>query len=89
MPAEPQSGHQVGQPGALKQMRPPSELHTVHGLLTSAFQLAGQAVAARHKAIQTTSMDLAWQASSAAAGALMMFSRATEELERLAVPPRL
>jgi hypothetical protein len=73
----------------LSQMRPPSELRTAHGLLTSAFQLAGQAAATRQKAIQTTSMDLAWQASSAAAGALMMFTRATEELERLAVPPRL
>lgn len=73
----------------LSQMRPPSELHTAHGLLTSAFQLAGQAAATRQKAIQTTSMELAWQASSAAAGALMMFTRATEELQRLAAPPRL
>jgi len=71
----------------LKQMKPPLELHTAHGLLTSAFQLAGQAAATRQKAIQTTSMDLAWQASSAAAGALMMFASANEELERLAAPP--
>jgi hypothetical protein len=34
-------------------------------------------------------MELAWQASSAAAGALMMFERANEELVRLAIPPRL
>lgn len=73
----------------LRGMRPPAELHTVHGLLTSAFQLAGQAAATRQKAIRATSMDVAWQASSAAAGALMMFGRATEELERLGMPPRL
>jgi hypothetical protein len=73
----------------LSQMRPPSELHTAHGLLTSAFQLAGQAAVTRQKAIQSTSMELAWQASSAAAGALMMFTRATEELQRLSAPPRL
>ena len=72
----------------LKQMKPPSELHTAHGLLTSAFQLAGQAAATRQKAIQTTSMDLAWQASSAAAGALMMFASANEELERFGAPPQ-
>jgi hypothetical protein len=72
----------------LKGMKPPLELHTAHGLLTSAFQLAGQAASTRQKAIQTTSMELAWQASSAAAGALMMFASANEELERLAAPPR-
>jgi hypothetical protein len=73
----------------LKSMRPPAELHTAHTLLTSAFQMASQAITARQKAVQTTSMELAWQASSAAAGALMMFERANEELVRLAIPPRL
>ena len=73
----------------LKSMRPPAELHTAHTLLTSAFQMASQAITTRQKAVQTTSMELAWQASSAAAGALMMFERANEELVRLAIPPRL
>jgi hypothetical protein len=73
----------------LKNMRPPAELHTAHTLLTSAFQMATQAIAVRQRAVQTTSMDLAWQASSAAAGALMMFERANEELVRVAAPPRL
>lgn len=73
----------------LKRMRPPAELHTAHALLTSAFQMASQAVSARQQAIQTTSMELAWQASSAAAGALMMFERANEELARLSAPPGL
>jgi hypothetical protein len=73
----------------LKRMRPPAELHTAHALLTSAFQMASQAVSARQQAIQTTSMELAWQASSAAAGALMMFDRANEELARLSAPPGL
>lgn len=73
----------------LKRMRPPAELHTAHALLTSAFQMAGQAVSARQQAIQTTSMELAWQASSAAAGALMLFERANDELARLSAPPGL
>lgn len=71
----------------LRQVRPTAELQTVHGMLTSAFQMAGQAIAARQSAIRTADMDIAWRASSAAAGALMMFERANEELQRLAAPP--
>ena len=55
--------------------------------LTSAFQLAGQAIAARQTAIRTANMDTAWRASSAAAGALLMYARANEELQRLSAPP--
>jgi hypothetical protein len=32
-------------------------------------------------------MTLAWEASSAAAGALMLFERAGKELDRLTAPP--
>lgn len=71
----------------LRRVKPAAELQTVHGMLTSAFQMAGQAIAARQNAIRTASMDIAWQASSAAAGALMMFERANEELDRLSAPP--
>jgi hypothetical protein len=73
----------------LARMKAPADVHTVHGLLSSALQMAAQAAAMRQKAIQATSMELAWQASSAAAGALMMFERANAELERLSSPPRL
>jgi hypothetical protein len=34
-------------------------------------------------------MQRAWEASSAAAGALMLFDRAHEELRRLVAPPEL
>ena len=71
----------------LRRVKPAGELQMVHGMLTSAFQMAGQAIAARQNAIRTASMDIAWQASSAAAGALMMFERANEELHRLSAPP--
>jgi hypothetical protein len=71
----------------LRQVRPSGELQTVHGMLTSAFQMAGQAIAARQTAIRTANMDTAWRASSAAAGALLMFERANEELQRLSAPP--
>jgi hypothetical protein len=71
----------------LRRVKPAAELQIVHGMLTSAYQMAGQAIAARQNAIRTASMDIAWQASSAAAGALMMFERANEELQRLSAPP--
>jgi hypothetical protein len=32
-------------------------------------------------------MNIAWQASSAAAGALMLFDRARDELQKLMTPP--
>jgi hypothetical protein len=38
-------------------------------------------------AISTNDMSLAWQASSAAAGALLMLDRAREEIQRLTSPP--
>jgi hypothetical protein len=70
-------------------VKPPGDVGTAHALLTSALQMAGQAIATRQRAIQSANMDLAWQASAAAAGALLMFERANEELDRLATPPRL
>ena len=40
-------------------------------------------------AIGGADMNTAWEASSAAAGALMMFERARDELRKLSVPPGL
>jgi hypothetical protein len=58
-------------------------------MLTAALQMAGRAAGARQNAIRATNMQGAWEASSAAAGALMMFDRAHEELQRLVAPPEL
>jgi hypothetical protein len=74
---------------ALARLRPASDFQPVHGMLISAFQLAAQAIASRQTAIRTMSMETAWQASSAAAGALLMFERVNEELVKLAAPPQL
>ena len=68
---------------------PPTDLASVHGLLVSAAQLAAQAVAVRQDAVASGAMDRAWQASSAAAGALMLFDRARKDLESALVPPVL
>jgi hypothetical protein len=68
-------------------LKPPTEAVTVHGLLQNAFQMALRAVDTRMTAIGTNDMTLAWQASSAAAGALLMLDRAREEIQRLTSPP--
>ncbi len=68
---------------------PPTDLASVHGLMVSAAQLAAQAVAVRRDAVSSGAMDRAWQASSAAAGALMLLDRARKDLERALVPPVL
>ena len=73
----------------LTRMRPAADFQAVHGMLLSAFQMASQAIATRQTAIRTMNMETAWQAASAAAGALLMFERVNEELGQLAKPPQL
>ena len=68
---------------------PPTDLASVHALMVSAAQLAAQAVAVRQDAVASGAMDRAWQASSAAAGALMLLDRARKDLESALVPPVL
>jgi hypothetical protein len=71
----------------LKAIRPPAEVDAAHGMLVAAAQMAARAATARRMAIKTTNMEAAWEASSAAAGALIMFERAQEELRKLSTPP--
>jgi hypothetical protein len=68
-------------------IKPPPELEAVHGILTSAFQMAVQAADSRARAVGASDMNIAWQASSAAAGALLLLDRARDELQKLASPP--
>jgi hypothetical protein len=73
----------------VKTIRPPVEAEAVHNLLTSALQLAIRAASSRRLAITGADMTTAWEASAAAAGALMMFERAQEDLRKLMTPPGL
>jgi hypothetical protein len=73
----------------LKSIRPPAEAEPVHNLLVSALQLAIRAAASRRLAIAGADMTTAWEASAAAAGALLMFERAQEDLRKLTTPPGL
>ena len=73
----------------LERIRPPGDLQIVHDLLVSAWRFAESAVNGRYQAARVASDATAWQASSAAAGALMLLSRAQQEIRELLEPPQL
>jgi hypothetical protein len=68
---------------------PPEELRTAHAQLVSAAHLAGNAATIRREATLAGDMARAWDASSAAAGALMLGRSARQEIVRVLNPPRL
>jgi hypothetical protein len=68
---------------------PPDEFTAAHALLVSAVQLAGQAAQVRREATLAGDMARAWDASSAAAGALMLGARARTDIQTLLRPPQL
>ena len=59
----------------------------VHELLHSACRLADTAVRVRQEAVAFGSLERAWSASAAAAGAQLLVTRAREEMGRLMAPP--
>ena len=68
---------------------PPDELKGAHALLVSAVQLAGSAGQIRRQATLAGDVTRAWDASSAAAGALMLGSRARADIRTLLRAPQL
>ena len=70
-------------------IQPPEELAAAHALLISAAQLAANAATIRREAALAGSMTRAWDASSAAAGALMLGARARADIQSLLKPPQL
>ena len=73
----------------LSTLDPPSELRDVHSLFTSAVQLADNAAKIRREAALTGSITRAWDASSAAAGALMLFTKGRSDLLVALKPPQV
>ncbi len=67
---------------------PPDELRAPHALLISAADMAENAARIRREAILSGSMPRAWDASSAAAGALMLCARAKSDIESALRPPQ-
>ena len=73
----------------LERLRTPEYLQSTHELLIGAWRFAENATRARYEAIEKANAAAAWEASSAAAGALMMLGRAQAEIRALLEPPRL
>jgi hypothetical protein len=72
---------------ALGSMLVPEDARPAHGLLLSAAQLAESATRLRRQAVRGGDMKVAWDASAAAAGALMLLDRARADLARAVSPP--
>jgi hypothetical protein len=68
---------------------PPEEFQAAQSLLISAAHLAQNAARIRRDATLANDIARAWDASSAAAGALMLGARATQEIQTLLRPPVL
>ena len=68
---------------------PPEEFRNVHALLASAAQLALTAASIRREATLAGDLSRAWDASSAAAGAMMLTSRAQTEMQSVSRLPQL
>ena len=63
---------------------PPEEMAAAHALLVSAVQLAGHSAEIRREAVLAGDMTRAWDASSAAAGALMLAAKARADIQSAA-----
>ncbi|MGH9372650.1 MAG: hypothetical protein ACRD15_14075 [Vicinamibacterales bacterium] len=72
----------------LAEIQPPAEAAGAHATLLTVSSLAKRAAATRLEAIRSENMDVAWQASSAAAGSLMLLDKAVDELRRITTEPR-
>jgi hypothetical protein len=68
---------------------PPEEAAAAHALLISAMQLAKTAAEIRREAAAAADMARAWDASSAAAGALMLSAKAKADILASVRPPQL
>jgi hypothetical protein len=73
----------------LGRIQPPSDLLVAHELLLGAWRFAETAVNGRYEAARNANVGAAWEASSSAAGALLLLSRAQQELQTLLEPPQL
>ena len=66
---------------------PPADLANGHALVRSAWELAENALRLRAESVSSNNIDIAQRASSAAAGALMLYQRARADLAAAMAPP--
>jgi hypothetical protein len=82
-------GRLSGGAAQLDRITPPEDLRTTHDLLIGAWRFAESAVNGRYAAASAGDVGSAWQASSAAGGALMLLSRVQQEIRESLEPPTL
>jgi hypothetical protein len=70
-------------------VQPPSELVDAHALFISAVNLALNAAVIRREATMSENLARAWDASSAAAGALMLGAKARTDIQKALRRPQL
>ena len=75
------AGHQ------LARVQPPAEVASAHSTLAIASKMAVRAAKSRLDAIRSGDMNTAWEASSAAAGSLMLLDQSVQELRRITREP--
>ena len=73
----------------LDRLRVPDELRATHDLVVGAWRFAENATRQRVDAVSSGNLGRAWEASSAAAGALMMLTRAQQNILELLELPKL
>jgi hypothetical protein len=73
----------------LERIEVPEDLRGTHGMLVSAWRFAENAVKGRADAVSSGNVARAWEASSAAAGALMLLSQAQKGIQDLLELPHL
>ena len=74
---------------AANAIQPPDELVEAHAVFVSAVNLAQNAASIRREATLAASIERAWDASSAAAGALMLGVKARTDIQMLLRRPQL
>jgi hypothetical protein len=67
----------------------PDEFKAAHALLVSAVNLADSAVKGRRQAMISGELRAAWDASSAAAGSMMLYARAQEDMAAIMRLPQI
>lgn len=72
----------------LEAINPPEELSAAHALLVSAAKLAANAVNVRREAVRSGDIAVAWDASAAAAGAMMLFTKARVDMDSVSEYPQ-
>jgi hypothetical protein len=70
-------------------LKPPPDMAAAHATLISAIELGQQAFRTRERAAAAGDLTAAWDASSAAAGSVMMLAQARIQIDAAARPPEM